>query len=218
MLILRSSDNCQLITEMCFHSKQSKDAQTIAKRFKAKVFEDISVQSDRFNGFTFPKTPVITNQFPDTIQLYTWGLMPSWSKDPKYRVNTLNARIETLAEKPTFKNYISNRCLIISDGFFEWKWLDEKGKNKQQYLITLPNEEPFAFAGIYSQWTDKNTGELLDTYTILTTQANDLMSEIHNTKKRMPVILKPENEQLWLGGDEVMMFSHPEIELLATPI
>ena len=203
---------------MCFHSKQSKDAQTIAKRFKAKVFDDINVQSDRYNGFTFPKTPVITNKLPDTIQLYNWGLMPSWSKDQKFRVNTLNARIETLSEKPSFKNCITNRCLIISDGFFEWKWLDEKGKNKQQYLITIPNEEPFAFAGIYSRWADKTTGEVLDTYSIITTEANELMAEIHNTKKRMPVLLTPENEQQWLSGVEVMQFVHPNLELVATPI
>ncbi len=203
---------------MCFHSKQSKDAQTIAKRFKAKVFDDINVQSDRYNGFTFPKTPVITNKLPDTIQLYNWGLMPSFSKDKKFRVNTLNARIETLTEKPSFKNYIQNRCLIISDGFFEWKWLDEKGKNKQQYLITIPNEEPFAFAGIYSRWADKTTGEVLDTYSIITTEANELMAEIHNTKKRMPVLLTPENEQQWLSGVEVMQFVHPNLELVATPI
>ncbi len=203
---------------MCFHSKQSKDAQTIAKRFKAKVFDDINVQSDRYNGFTFPKTPVITNKLPDTIQLYNWGLMPSFSKDKKFRVNTLNARIETLAEKPSFKNYITNRCLIISDGFFEWKWLDEKGKNKQQYLITIPNEDPFAFAGIYNRWADKATGEVLDTYSIITTEANELMAEIHNTKKRMPVILTPENEQQWLSGVEVMQFVHPNLELVATPI
>jgi putative SOS response-associated peptidase YedK len=203
---------------MCFHSKQSKDAQTLEKRFKGKFKTEGYVPADRYNGFTFPKTPVITNSKPDTIDLYSWGLMPSWSKDQKFRVNTLNARIETLAEKPSFKNCIVNRCLILVDGFFEWKWLDEKGKNKQQYQIGLPNEEPFAFAGIYSQWADKTTGEVLDTYSIITTEANELMAEIHNTKKRMPVILTHDNERDWLNGEDYLSFSKPIIDLIATPI
>ena len=93
--------------------------------------------------------------------------------------------------------------------------MDPKGKEKQQYLITLPNEEPFAFGGIYSEWTDKNTGELLNTYSIVTTEANELMAEIHNNKKRMPVILTPETEKFWLAGNEIMSFAKPEVELKA---
>jgi putative SOS response-associated peptidase YedK len=98
---------------MCFHSKQSKDAQTLEKRFKAKLKNtDLFVKSDTINGFTFPKTPVITNVNKHEIQLFNWGLIPSWAKDDKFRANTLNARIETITELPSFKNNVKNRCLI----------------------------------------------------------------------------------------------------------
>ncbi|MDP1727232.1 MAG: SOS response-associated peptidase [Bacteroidota bacterium] len=203
---------------MCFHSKQSKDAQTLEKRFKAKAAEDAQLSADRFNGFTFPKTPVITNKNPQLIQLFNWGLIPVWAKDTSIRASTLNARIETVCELPSFKNNIGNRCLILADGFYEWQWLDPKGKKKQQYLISLPNDEPFAFAGIYSQWTDKSSGEIINTYSMLTTEANALMAEIHNHKKRMPVILTPDNENRWLQGNDVHEFAKPEIELKATVI
>jgi putative SOS response-associated peptidase YedK len=99
----------------------------------------------------------------------------------------------------------SKRCLVLADGFYEWKWLDPKGKSKQKYLLTLPDNKAFAFAGLWNTWTNRNTGETLNTYTIITTAANELMSEIHNTKKRMPVILNPEAEKNWLDGGEFVM-------------
>ena len=205
---------------MCFHSKQGKDAQTLEKRFKAKLkSNDLLVTADRFNGFTFPKTPVINNQNKQEIQLFNWGLIPSWAKDESFRASTLNARIETITELPSFKNHVKNRCLILVDGFYEWKWLDEKGKEKQQYLISLPNDEPFAFAGIYSEWTNKNTGELIQTYSIITTEANPLMAEIHNTKKRMPIILTPQNENDWLNENiNPQIFKPCNIHLKATVV
>jgi len=120
----------------------------------------------------------------------------------------LNARIETLNEKPSFKDVIQNRCLIIADGFYEWQWLTKSGSRKQKYLITLPKEELFAFAGLYSEWTDSE-GAVLNSYTMVTTQANELMSEIHNTKQRMPIILKQEDEQHWLNGEDYNGFKFP---------
>ncbi|MCF8430116.1 MAG: SOS response-associated peptidase [Bacteroidia bacterium] len=205
---------------MCFHSKQGKDAQTLEKRFKAKLkSNDLVVTADRFNGFTFPKTPVITNKNKHEIQLFNWGLIPTWAKDESIRASTLNARIETISDLPSFKNNVNNRCLILIDGFYEWKWLDTKGKEKQQYLISLPNDEPFAFAGIYSEWTNKKTGELLKTYSIITTEANPFMAEIHNTKKRMPVILTPQNESDWLNETiNPLTFKACNIHLKATAI
>jgi len=203
---------------MCYHSKQTADAQKLEKRFKAKFETDGYTPQQRYNGFTFPKTPVVTNENAGIIQLYSWGLMPSWSTDQKFRTNTLNAKIETINEKPSYKNYVKNRCLILANGFYEWKWLDAKGKTKQQYEITIENDAPFAFAGIYSTWIDKSTGEMLNTYSMITTEANELMAEIHNIKKRMPIILTPENEQLWLNGTDVNQFAMPEINLKAVAI
>jgi len=203
---------------MCFFSRLTKDAQTLENRFDARFETDEPFSSARFNGFVYPKTPVITNNDLKIIQLYNWGLIPFWSKEKDARQFTLNARIETITEKASFKTSVKNRCLILVDGFYEWKWLDPKGKQKQQYLITLPNEEPFAFGGIYSEWTDKSTGEILNTYSIVTTEANELMAEIHNNKKRMPVILTPETEKLWLAGNEIIGFAKPEVELKAKEI
>lgn len=203
---------------MCYHSKLTADAQSLEKRFNATFETDEYMVQPQYNGFTFPKTPVITKENSNIIQLYNWGLIPSWSKDQKMRAYTLNARIETITEKPSFKSYVKNRCLILANGFYEWKWLDKKGKTKQQYEITMQDNSLFAFAGIYNTWIDKATGEILSTYSIVTTEANELMAEIHNTKKRMPIILTPYNEKLWLSDNDIMQFSMPEVNLKATAL
>lgn len=189
---------------MCFHSKQSQDAQKVEKRFNAKIQDKALFQiQNSINGFTFPKTPIITHNKPDIIQHFQWGLIPFWAKDDTIKKYTLNAKIETLASKPAFRNSVNNRCLIITDGFFEWKWLDPKGKQKQKYLIGLGNNELFAFGGIWSEWVDKETGEIVYSYSIVTTEANELMSKIHNSKKRMPIVLTAENEKEWLAGKTI---------------
>jgi putative SOS response-associated peptidase YedK len=202
---------------MCFHSKQTKKAQTVENRFNAKIEQiDIFNQLQNFNGFTFPKTPIITNENPETIQMYNWGLLPKWAKDESFRKNTLNARIETIKEKPSFRNSVNERCLVIADGFYEWKWLNEKGSKKEKYLISLPNEELYAYGGIYSEWVNHETGEILNTYSIVTTEANPLVAEIHR-KKRMPIILNPKDEKKWLEGDEIENYKLPySVDLVAT--
>lgn len=200
---------------MCYHTQQTKDAQTLEKRFKAKLRTEKPFQSEHFNGFTFPQTPIIAHNKQDEIQLFSWGLIPDWAKDKSIQQYTLNTKIETLSEKPSIKNSIQNRCLIIADGFIEWQWLDNKGKKKQPYQITLPNKEAFAFAGLWSEWIEPNTGELLNTYSILTTEATGLMAKIHNSKKRMPIILTPEQESAWLSESNYLDFSYSTIELKA---
>lgn len=194
---------------MCFHSKQSKDAQTVEKRFNAKIEEAALFETtEHVNAFAFPKTPIILDKEPGIIKHFNWGLIPSWSKEKDIRQYTINARIETIKEKPSFKNSINKRCLVISDGFYEWKWLDEKGKKKEKYLISLENDELYAYGGIYSEWLDKETGEIVNSYSIVTTDANPLVAEIHK-KKRMPIILKKEDEQSWLDGREINDFKLP---------
>lgn len=190
---------------MCFHSKQTKSAMELQSRFNASFENAGNYMPSVYNGFQHPKTPVITNKKVDKIQLFNWGLIPHWAKDDSIKKNTLNARIETICEKPAFRNSVNNRCLVLVNGFFEWQWLDEKGKKKQKFEIALPNNDPFALAGLYSEWIDKNTGEIINTYTVLTTVANELMSKIHNSKKRMPIVLTPENEINWLCGQQAIM-------------
>lgn len=188
---------------MCFHSQQSKSAQQLEHRFKASFKKDKSkFKPSVYNGFNHPETPVICHEAPDTIQLFSWGLLPSFALDESFRKNTLNARLETVHIKPSFSHSLQNRCLILCDAFFEWQWLDAKGKKKNKFKLTLPNDEAFAFAGLWNKWTNPQSGQSLLTYTILTTAANELMSDIHNSKKRMPIILTEDNEQLWLQGAE----------------
>jgi len=190
----------------------SKTAQEIKNRYNAKFEEEANYKPSFYNAFQFPKTPIITNKNRDSIELYNWGLIPKWAKDISIREYTLNARIETINQKPAFKSSINNRCLIITDGFFEWQWLDEKGKSKQKYKIQFPDKSIFSIAGLWSEWYDEKNNTLYKTYTLLTTEANELMSVIHNSKKRMPVILLPNFEDDWLDG---AMPNNNELELVA---
>lgn len=199
---------------MCFHTKQSIEAQKLEQRFQA-TFENIDeYQPTIYNGFTFPKTPIISNDKRDIITMSNWGLMPQWAKSDFDRTYTLNAKIETLSEKPSFKNSINNRCVVLVNGFYEWKWLDPKGKQKQKHLIQVLNEEPFALGGIYSDWTNRDTGEIVRTYTIVTTEAQDIMREIHNSKLRMPVALIDDKEILnWLNKGEIKLIANFVVEM-----
>jgi len=197
---------------MCFFSRQTKKAVELENRFKAKVMNLKSFEpTTRFNGFAHPQTPVIIHKEKELIQPLRWGLIPHWAKDDSIKKYTLNARIETLSEKPSFRSAINNRCLILADGYYEWQWMDPKGKKKQPYLITLPNNEAFAFAGLWSEWIDKTSGEIIKSYTIVTTEANEQMSEIHNSKKRMPVVLSKDAEHDWLNQMAVEEYAKPEL-------
>jgi len=138
-----------------------------------------------------------------------WGLIPFWAKDDTIKKMTLNSRIETAASKPAFRNSVKNRCLIIADAFYEWQWLDAKGKEKQKYIIKPKDQEIFGFAGFYSEWQNPQNGENIISYTIATTEANELMEEIHNNKKRMPIILKKEDRNEWLKGGALENFKFP---------
>lgn len=202
---------------MCYHIIQSKLANQIERRFKAKFpAQNLFQPSNHLNGFEFPQTPVITAEHPDIIQNYNWGLIPDWSKSQDIRALTLNAKIETLHEKPSFKNVMNQRCLVLANGFYEWQWRDSKGKNKVKYQIGIDDEALFAFAGLYSHWKNEQTDEIINTFTIVTTEANPLMATIHNIKKRMPIILHPEDEVNWLNQESVEKFAFPyEVNLVA---
>jgi putative SOS response-associated peptidase YedK len=200
---------------MCFHSKQSKDAQTLQNRYKAELLRPELFVSGDFNGFSHPWCAIITNDRQEVIQMAQWGLLPDWAKDKTLQNNTLNAKLETIAEKPSFKNYQSQRCLIPADGFYEWQWLDPAGKKKQKFLLRLPDDPLFSFAGLWNHWHDRSTGETFNTYAILTTEANALMAIVHNSKKRMPVILCPEAEKEWLDRGELHLFND---QLIADPL
>ena len=170
------------------------------------------------NAFDFKASPVITSSQPRTFQLMNWGLIPWWTKSvseaSSIRMRTLNAISEEIYDKPAFRESAQEgkRCLIPCTGFFEWRWF-KGGKLKYPYFIHHRVETIFSLAGLWSSWTDKSTGELRETYAVLTTRANPLLEKIHNSKKRMPVVLSREYEKDWLNPlltkDDVMALCEP---------
>jgi putative SOS response-associated peptidase YedK len=205
---------------MCFHYSLTKERAEIEIQLGA-AWDDDWEPVNYVNGFTFPKMPIITQKKPGSIIMSNWGLIPHWVKTKedadKLRAQTLNARSETVFEKPSFRSFIhNNRCLIIADGFFEWMDFQKK---KYPHYIYLKSNSLFCFAGIYSSWTDKKTGEFLETHSILTIGANPMLSRIHNNKERMPVIIPPDQYKRWLAPDlpkaEIQSFftSYPETDM-----
>ena len=127
------------------------------------------------------------------LEMFHWGLIPSWAKDPAIGNKMINARAETVSEKPSFrKAFRVRRCLIVADGFYEWQ---KTTNGKQPYYIRMEDDSPFAFAGLWESWQN---GTEIRSATIITTDANDVVAPIHN---RMPVILHPEDYELWLDPD-----------------
>jgi putative SOS response-associated peptidase YedK len=131
---------------------------------------------------------------PRRLDLLKWGLIPYWAKEASIGNRMINARAESVADKPAYRwSFKKKRCLIPADGFYEWK---KEGKAKQPFLIRRADKKPFAFAGLWSSWKDpEQDGKTVETFTILTTDANDLLRPLHN---RMPVIVDRENFDLWL--------------------
>jgi len=194
---------------MCFYFRQSQEALTVANRFKVKLKEGESLLTAKdINGFSHPKCAVILDKEPAEINNFSWGLVPAGSEESINRY-TLNARVESLEQRWSYKSVIHNRCLIIADGFYEWKEHIYNGKKrKERYLFTLKNNGLFTFAGLYSSWRRDKEAPLFNTFTMLTTQANDVVAAIHS-KKRMPVILKREDEYHWLEGMPFQMVEYP---------
>jgi putative SOS response-associated peptidase YedK len=159
------------------------------------------------NGFNHPDIPVITNSQPGNLQLMCWGLIPFWVKDPAQAVSlskrTLNARGEEMFQKPSFRNAAKNkRCLILIDGFFEYHWYN--GKSYPHY-IKMADGEPMLLAGLWETWKYEKEGIIRNTFSIVTTEANPMMAEIHNKPKasegpRMPVIIPKGLEMDWLSS------------------
>jgi len=191
---------------MCFFNSLSVNATTLEARYNAAFpgSEDFTPVT-RGNAFAGINWPVITGDNPGTIEMLGWGLIPSWVKDgdtaKKLRQQTLNARSETIFEKPSFRSSIKNkRCLIPSTGFYEWQ---HEGKKKIPWFIKMKEQEVFSMAGIWDEWVNTETGEIYRGFSILTTAANSIMERIHNTKKRMPVLLTVRNEKNWLSENGI---------------
>jgi putative SOS response-associated peptidase YedK len=149
------------------------------------------------------------------LVMLRWGLVPFWAKDPAIGNRMINARAETVAEKPSYRAaFRHRRCVVLADGFYEWR---REGDVKTPYFISLASGEPFALAGLWENWTDKASGESLQTTTLITTAANDFMQPLHH---RMPVIVQSDGADEWLAGsvDNLQDVADRTPELRAWPV
>ena len=184
-----------MMGHMCGRFARRSTREVLADWFGVDL-EDLPAFPASYNIAPQSVQPVV-RQGPETgareFALLRWGLVPFWAKDPKIGYSTINARAEEVASKPAFREALrKRRCLIPADAFYEWARRD--AKSKQSFAFGLKSGEPFAFAGLWERWRPKN-GEPLETFTILTTDANEVLEPIHN---RMPVILEPRDYRRWL--------------------
>jgi putative SOS response-associated peptidase YedK len=173
------------------------------EKIKASLF-DLEFDAVEVHGFSMryniaPTQSILTvlNTTIPKLTFTHWGLIPSWAKDRTMGNKMINARAETLLTKPSFKtSFQKRRCIIFSDGFYEWKG---SGKGKEPFFISLRGKAPFGFAGLWDKWTDKETGQDILSSTIITIDAKGALAEVHN---RMPVILDPDHYKIWLSKED----------------
>lgn len=167
------------------------------------------------DGFTMPMLPVTASEAPDRVEAAMWKLLPPWvhtMADARKYANTLNAACESIFDKASYKHNIGQqRCLVWVEGFFEPHHPD--GKTTVPYYLHQPDREPFSLGGVYSNWVNQETGELIKTFSIITTPANELLARIHNEGKRMPLVIPPQARDQWLGP-----LSQPQINELMVPL
>lgn len=188
---------------MCGRNSLFHPQPELEERFDATAREPIR---PRYNIAPREDLAVIRNDEPEAIDQLEWGLLPAWADDSTDVPRPINARSETVTEKPMFRDaFEERRCLVLSSGFYEWQ--AQTGAAKQPYRICLEDDDPFAFAGLWEHW--ENNGTKKNTVTILTTDANEQMAPIHD---RMPVMLGPDEEDTWLTTDD-----EDELESLLDP-
>lgn len=176
---------------MCGRFVQTLDLQKLAQELDIPI-ELLRSFEPRYNVAPSQPIAVILKEKDLHAEPMQWGLIPSWAKDPTIGNRMINAKAETLSEKPSFRGPLKNsRCLIPVDGFYEWK---QEGKRKQPYYIRLKSQKPFTLAGLWSHWTGADGSEIRSC-TIITTEPNEVLRPIHH---RMPVILSKEDRETWL--------------------
>ena len=201
---------------MCFTVNVNLIKEELENRYGASFLDpDKYRPSYYYHAFSFPQLPAICSDKPDVIKLLTWGLIPSWVKNQKdaneIQLKTLNARAETLSSKHSFAGpFKTKRCLIPVRGFYEWQHV---GAKKIPWYIYRADDEIMTLAGLWDEWIREETSEILSSFSIVTTEANELMSEVHNSKKRMPVVLERESEKKWLD----LSLSKEAIEKIILP-
>lgn len=204
---------------MCGRFNQTASPEVIAQQFE---LDDPPLFKPRYNIAPSQQVTAIRldpNAVKRECVMLRWGLIPSWAKDPKIAFQCINAKAETVAEKPSFRSaFKKRRCLVVATGFYEWQ---VQGRTKQPMCIGLRSKRPFAFAGLWEHWKPLE-GEPVETCTIITTEPNGLMAPIHN---RMPVILAPTSYDQWLDPTfqevellKALLRPYPSEELTAYPV
>ncbi len=193
---------------MCGRFARRSTKEVLADWFGVEL-EDMPWFAPTFNAAPQSAQPVIRlnrDSGRQEFALMRWGLVPFWAKDPKFGYSTFNARAEDVLSKPAYREALKKRrCLVPADAFYEWQRIDKR--NKQPYAIALKSGEPYAFAGLWESWKPQE-GPQLETFTVLTTDPNELMQSIHN---RMPVILEPRDHERWLDPGDA---ARPPVDLL----
>jgi putative SOS response-associated peptidase YedK len=179
---------------MCGRFTLRANLNRILAEFSVEVREGL-LWEPRFNIAPTQNVPTIRlREGARQLELRRWGLIPSWADDPSIGNRMINARADGVADKPSFQSaFKKNRCLVVADGFYEWK---KEGKAKQPFFIRLKDDRPFAFAGLAEHWHRED--QTIDSCTVITTEPNELMANIHD---RMPVILSPDDYNLWLDPE-----------------
>jgi len=206
---------------MCGRASLSKIEKELEERFKATFYREELERYQVLPSYNIAPThlhPVMINEQPNQLRLFQWGLIPYWAKDASIASKLINARKETILEKPAFRQAIQQRrCLVPFDGFYEWK---KEGSHKQAYRISKKDESIFCVAGIWEKWINAQ-GKTIHTFTLLTQPPNPLLAKIHN---RMPAILLPEQEKIWIdlkvNAQEALrlIVPYPDEALKAYPV
>jgi putative SOS response-associated peptidase YedK len=203
---------------MCFFVAQFAKVSQMRTRYWNSVLKDTDSFTESYmaNGFSHPNLLILSQPASaPTLHMASWGLIPAWAKDKQEAQQisnlTLNSRAETIFEKPSFEQAAKHsRCIIPVNGFYEWQHV---GSKKQPYYISIKNDTLFSLGGLYSEWLDKDTGTTSHTFSIITVEANPLMQVIHNSKKRMPLIISRDKEEQWLNPN----LSISDVKSVATP-
>jgi putative SOS response-associated peptidase YedK len=201
---------------MCFSVNVNLVKEELENRYGATFLDPEKYHpSYYYHAFGLPEMPSICSGNTDKIKLLKWGLIPSWIKSKsqadEIRFKTFNARAESIDSKRSFSSsFNSKRCLIPVKGFFEWQ---HSGVNKIPWYIHRADNEIISLAGLWDEWVETTTGEIFSTFSIVTTDANELMAGIHNSTKRMPVILDRQTEKKWIdlyiNGNEALEILKP---------
>lgn len=205
---------------MCGRFTLASDAETLQQTFFD--FEVPTNLSPRYNISPTQDVAGVSNTPEKQVEFFHWGLIPSWAKDPKIGNRMINARSETLAEKPSFRNaYKRRRCLVLADGYYEWQKIPGD-RVKQPVYIRLKSQKPFAVAGLWEVWQTRDMDEPLKSCTIITCPPNTMLADIHH---RMPVILPQDAYAQWLSPDEQpadalqsLLIPYPGEEMEAYPV